>query len=89
MPAGGGYEAFLTSTVLAIESRLTEKLSQFGDAIFTPPPDDETVNSRLEEAEMESAYKVVNRSTSNHSIKLWVTACSLSVCMKMLIKALF
>lgn len=60
VPAGGGYDAFLTSTVLASEIRLIEALNNLTEVVFVAPkPEDNVpVNSRMEEAEMEAAYKV-------------------------------
>lgn len=61
IPGGGGYEAFLSSTVLATECRLTQALSNLSEVVFTlsgPDNKPEPINSRMEEAEMEAAYKV-------------------------------
>ena len=58
VPTAGGYEAFLSSTVLALEFRLTEALKNLAEVVFTRPTNNEPINSRMEEAEVETAYKV-------------------------------
>lgn len=58
MPSGGGYNALITSTVLATESRLAEALRNYADVLFARGEGNETASSHIEQAEMESAHKV-------------------------------
>lgn len=56
--SGGSYEALLASTLLAIETRLAEALRNYADVLYARRSDNEPINSRMEEAEVEAAYKV-------------------------------
>lgn len=57
LPCGGGYEALLTASVLSIEARLADCARAYAEVIFSPH-NETTPNARMEEAEMEAAYKV-------------------------------
>lgn len=59
VPSGGGYDAMVTATVLAIERRLSHTLKNYSDVLFSSQATSgEPINTRMEETDMEAAYKV-------------------------------